>query len=531
MLALGLSLLVLMLWSYLFPPPQPPQPATSSNKTTARTKQAQTTPLPAPVKKSFTPIANAKITGKPIIIDTPLYKAVFNSQGGIVEHFILKKYKVSVKPNSPNVDLISPEALAKGPLGIIWDKIPTWQVFNWSYQGPENIQLKDNQVQTITFQANYQNVTLTRKLTFQANTYQIKESLEISQNKPAEIDFVISTLPLSKHENRYNPTKIVYLDPEGLTEEHSEDTLKNGIITSNQVKWGGIANHYFILALIPETKHFAFKAKLEGKIYRLALAQNLNVPPQKQNLKCIYYLGPKEKKQLQLVQHDLVEAIHYGWFDFIAKPLISLLNFFYKFTHNYGIAIILLTVLIKLLFWPLSYQSYKSMNKMKKLQPLMAEIREKYKDDKQKMNEEMMRLYKVYKVNPASGCMPMLIQIPVFFGLYQGLLGAIELRHAPFIPYLPFTHILWLADLSAKDPLYITPLIMGATMFIQQKMTPAPGDPVQAKIMLFMPVIFTFLFLNFPSGLVIYWLVNNILSIAQQWWMLKQEQKDQITAK
>ena len=161
------------------------------------------------------------------------------------------------------------------------------------------------------------------------------------------------------------------------------------------------------------------------------------------------------------------------------------------------------------------------MNQMKKLQPMMAQIREKYKDDRQKMNEELMRLYKTYKVNPAGGCLPMLIQIPVFFALYQALLGAIELRHAPFIYHLPFTNLVWLADLSAKDPFYITPLIMGATMFIQQKMTPAPGDPTQAKVMLFMPIIFTFLFMNFPSGLVIYWMVNNILSIAQQWWMLK----------
>ena len=160
---------------------------------------------------------------------------------------------------------------------------------------------------------------------------------------------------------------------------------------------------------------------------------------------------------------------------------------------------------------------------MKKLQPMMAKIREKYADDREKMNAEIMQLYKTYKVNPAGGCLPMLLQIPVFFALYQALLGAIELRHAPFIPHLPFTDMVWLADLSAKDPFYITPLIMGGTMFLQQKMTPAPGDPTQAKVMLFMPVIFTFMFLNFPSGLVVYWLVNNVISIAQQGWMLNKK--------
>ncbi|NMC51073.1 MAG: membrane protein insertase YidC, partial [Desulfovibrio sp.] len=177
----------------------------------------------------------------------------------------------------------------------------------------------------------------------------------------------------------------------------------------------------------------------------------------------------------------------------------------------------------KILFWPLTHKSYKSMDQMRKLQPHMAQIREKYKDDRQKMNEEMMRLYKTYKVNPAGGCLPMLVQIPVFIGLYQALLNAIELRHAPFITHVPFTDIIWLADLSVKDPFYVTPIIMGATMFLQQKMTPAPGDPTQAKIMLALPVVFTFMFLNFPSGLVVYWLVNNVLSIAQQWHLMRKK--------
>ena len=191
------------------------------------------------------------------------------------------------------------------------------------------------------------------------------------------------------------------------------------------------------------------------------------------------------------------------------------------FVGNYGVAIIILTIIIKALFWPLSQKSYKSMEQMKKLQPMMTKIREKYADDREKMNAEIMQLYKTYKVNPAGGCVPMLLQIPVFFALYQALLGAIELRHAAFIPHLPFTDMVWLADLSAKDPYYITPLIMGATMFLQQRLSPPMGDPMQAKIMMFMPVVFTFLFLNFPSGLVLYWLVNNVLSIAQQWLMVR----------
>jgi YidC/Oxa1 family membrane protein insertase len=180
-----------------------------------------------------------------------------------------------------------------------------------------------------------------------------------------------------------------------------------------------------------------------------------------------------------------------------------------------------LTILIKLLFWPLSHKSYKSMEQMKKLQPMMQKIREKHADDRERQNQEVMNLYKTYKVNPAGGCLPMLVQIPVFFGLYQALLNSIELRHASFITYLPFTDKIWLADLSAADPFYITPIVMGLTMLLQQMMTPSTGDPVQKKMMMFMPLVFTFMFLNFPAGLVVYWLVNNVLSIAQQWFMLR----------
>jgi len=238
-------------------------------------------------------------------------------------------------------------------------------------------------------------------------------------------------------------------------------------------------------------------------------------PNTQQELQFRFYAGPKELHDLTLAHTKLEKAIDFGWFDVIAQPLLLCLKFFYSYTHNYGIAIILLTILIKLLFWPLTNKSFTSMQAMKKLQPLMQKIREKYKDDPQRMNQEIMQLYRTQKVNPFGGCLPMVLQIPVFFGLYKALLYAIELRHSPFI--------WWIQDLSAKDPYYITPIVMGATMFIQQKMTPTGADPMQAKIMLFMPIIFTFMFLNFPSGLVIYWLFNNVISIGQQVYINRQK--------
>ena len=281
---------------------------------------------------------------------------------------------------------------------------------------------------------------------------------------------------------------------------------------------------YFLSAVLPgETNNVTVKGLLQKTVYRTAVEEpeNLLAPGQEKELTVSYWLGPKDRTQLLAVSDQLAKSIDLGMFSIIAKGLLWLLEFFHKYVHNWGVAIILLTIVIKAVFWPLTAKSYASMEKMKKLQPMMTAIREKYKDNKELMNKEVMALYKTYGVNPASGCVPILIQLPVFFGLYQALLTSIELRHAPFIMYLPFTDKLWLADLSAKDPYYITPVIMGLTMFLQQRMSPPATDPTQQKIMMFLPLIFTVLFLGFPSGLVIYWLVNNILSIFQQWLMMR----------
>ena len=238
------------------------------------------------------------------------------------------------------------------------------------------------------------------------------------------------------------------------------------------------------------------------------------------------YFGPKSLRLLRQFDNDLHKAIYFGWFDILAKPCLWVMNFIYDhMIANYGIAIILLTLLTKVILWPLGQKSYKSMAEMKKIQPLMTEIREKYKHDKKKMNEEVMALYRAYKVNPMGGCLPMVVQIPVFIALYRMLYEAIELRHAPFFG--------WINDLSAPDRLFdfgfsipfmqppygipVLTLVMGATMFLQQKLQPAMGDPTQAKLMMLMPIFFTFIFINFPSGLVLYWLVNNVFSIAQQY--------------
>lgn len=221
------------------------------------------------------------------------------------------------------------------------------------------------------------------------------------------------------------------------------------------------------------------------------------------------YLGPKVISLLKELNVEAEKVVRFGWFTAIAKILLLFINFTHKITHNYGLDIIIISVLLKMLFWPLTKKSYVSMKEMQKVQPEMAMLRERYKDDKTRLNREMMDLYKRRKVNPLGGCLPMVVQIPIFFALYWALMGSIELRHAPFI--------FWLKDLSYRDPIYISPILMGASMVWQQKMTPTAGDPRQAKMMMIMPIVFTFLFLSFPAGLVIYWLVTNILTIGQQY--------------
>ncbi|MEI7997395.1 MAG: membrane protein insertase YidC, partial [Methylococcaceae bacterium] len=283
------------------------------------------------------------------------------------------------------------------------------------------------------------------------------------------------------------------------------------------VSWGGFEKKYFMAAIIPQDPSLTSinMSKDSNNMVSIDLKRTKSIIPPDQSGLFSYalFIGPKDYTLLKKQGISLEEAIEFDSFIPGLKWLSIALLFFVKFLHqylsNYGVAIIILTILIKLIFWPLGNISYRSMKEMQKLQPKIEELKEKFKNDKNKIGQETMALYKSHKVNPMSGCLPILIQIPVFIGLYNTLLYAIELRHSPFF--------WWIQDLSAKDPYYITPIIMGATQFIQQKMTPTVGDPMQAKIMLLMPIVFTFIFLNFPAGLVIYWLSNNVLSIGQQY--------------
>ena len=311
--------------------------------------------------------------------------------------------------------------------------------------------------------------------------------------------------------------EMAFLSGKDLKRIHA-DKIKDEKAGSGEMEWAYLGDKYFITAVMPTSGGDAevYSKKVGEELFEASLVfRSLQIKPgETKVMEYGLYFGPKEVGILKAAGSKLERAIDLGFFDLIAYPMLLSFKWMYEVIPNYGVVVILLTVLIKILFWPLSQKSYKSMKDMQKVAPLMEQIREKYKDDKERLNKEVMDLYKRHKVNPLGGCLPMILQIPVFFALYAVVGGAVELRHAPFI--------LWITDLSAKDPYYVTPVIMGATMFIQQKMTPsATADPMQQKVMMLMPVIFTFMFLNFSSGLVLYWLINNVLSIGQQHYVNK----------
>jgi YidC/Oxa1 family membrane protein insertase len=303
------------------------------------------------------------------------------------------------------------------------------------------------------------------------------------------------------------------------------------------IDWTGYTEQYFMTAITPQKPETGLAPEAKFKLSYAddrvvaAYVQKMDrLEPGKQGAYSFsFYMGPKSHAVLSKDGAELKNAVNFGFFNIIAKPLLITMNMIHNVIPNYGVAIILLTIFIKLLFWPLGTKSYKSMNEMKKVQPLMMELREKYKDDKQRMNQEVMGLYKTYKVNPASGCLPLLAQMPIFFALYRMLYQAIELRHAPFFG--------WITDLSAPDRLFdfnftipmmqapygipMLTLLMGASFLLQQKMTPTAGDPMQAKMMMLMPIFMTVLFINFPAGLVLYMFVNDIISMGQQYYIQK----------
>jgi YidC/Oxa1 family membrane protein insertase len=317
----------------------------------------------------------------------------------------------------------------------------------------------------------------------------------------------------------YNGEKSEKLDRDDLMEDGAHKfKAQNG--------WIGAIQHHFLSAMVPEPgTDQAYSVSVRddrSTTSMIGLAQSI-APGSSKIFTTTAFIGPKLQSQLEEIDETLALTVDYGWLTIISHPLFLLLSFVFEYVGNWGVAIILVTFLIKLVFYKLTESSGRSMAKMRNLQPRMKALQDRYKDDKQALSAAMMELYKREKVNPAAGCLPILIQMPFFLAFYWVLLESVEMRQAPFA--------LWITDLSTKDPYFILPLIMGAAMFMQQKLNPAPTDPVQAKVMQVMPIMFTGFFAFFPSGLVLYWVTNTLLSIAQQWKINKVVEREAKTKK
>ena len=520
-LAFFLSFIVLIGWSLLFAP-RPDvqkQQKTNTKKTQIPTKKGIELKEPEPI---FT------LNEKESLVDSPLYRAKISNIGPSIKEFLLKKY-YKTPDKSEWVDVIPAELKSIRPLVLGFDIIDSSPfIYN-----PEKLGLKvEKGSNMLSFTANSKGLWVKKIFYFYPDSYRIDVLIKVKNLKKAAVKgaFVVklkTILPDHKKSRYYSHLGLSAFVGDELKEIKLKKEGQKRLITGN-IKWLACESRYFMMAVVPNISNGIFEVKRFGSNLLVGYYKSkpVVIPALKEvQHKFVLYIGPKEIPTLKKIGYHLDRIVDFGWTDFIARPLLYVLRFFYRFTHNYGVAIILLTILVKILFWPLTHKSYESMKQMQKIQPLMEKIRKKYKDDRERLNREMLNLYRTYKVNPFSGCLPIIIQIPVFFALYRVLCDAIELRHAPFI--------LWINDLSAPDRLFrfsfhipfmappygipVLTLLMGATMYIQQKMSPQPGDPSQAKIMMLLPVVFTIMFINFPSGLVLYWLVNNILSIIQQY--------------
>lgn len=494
LLAIALSLAILIGYQYFFMPPQTPQPVLEppTHKTGEAVQKQEGAKSAAPLIPAAASSAEKNVT-----VDTELYSAVLSSKGGTLKNITLKKYN---DKNGNPIILSANDSLF--PLSIGTDETFSLGNILFSVRGKDLALNKSSKSEHIVFEYSSGDFSAKRTYTFSANDYSIELKDEIN-GIPSYWITLGKDFGIHKRDDSVHFGPVLLKDAERI--EFKAKDLKESKFYKEGFKWIAIEDKYFFSAIAPKSPVDSVKLWNSNGETMSAIKM-----PSGSNSYLIY-VGPKAFNILEKYGIGLEHIVDFGFFSVLSRPLFWLLKQFYHFIPNYGAAIILLTIIVRIPFIPLINKGQSSMKKLQEIQPKMAEIKEKYKKDPQKMQKEIMELYKKNKVNPMGGCLPMVLQIPVFFALYKVLLIAIELRGAPFM--------FWITDLSTKDPYYILPIVMGATMVIQQKMTPSAMEPTQQKIMMLMPVIFTFMFLTFPSGLVLYWLVNNVLSIAQQFYI------------
>ncbi len=538
-IAIALSIAILFAWDHFV---LKPQRLKNVKPQTTQELPVKSSPSPSlPNEMPAAPVTTATNISAPeefIITNTPLIEAKWSTKGASLVSLKLKKYnEYAQKPNPTITELIkrmfsegahrvkSPElvqAINTPMPGVFFTGGASDEnlIFTANKTGVVNI---DKEAFTLTFETPVSDgIALRKTFTVDPKTYFIGYKNIITNSTSQTKPLGLNVIQKASYPVDGQLSKTTFNGPALLNGKHLEEFKLSKIKEPGQfrpfpgnIKWFGYEDTYFLNVIVPINSPVASLniSRLDDLIIASSYSQQYVIPPGKtveQDLGM--YIGPKEYNSLKLYsQYGLNTALSFGFFDIVAKPLLISMNWINKYVGSYGWSIIILTFIIKIILYPLSLKSFKSMKGLQKIQPLMKELQEKYKDDRQRQNQELMKLYKDHKINPMGGCLPLVLQIPILFALYRVFQSAIELRQTPF-------HIFgtWLPDLSAPDPYLITPLLMGASWFIQQKMTPTPGDAMQQKIMMMMPLIFTFMFLTFPSGLVIYWLISNILSIIQQ---------------
>ena len=549
-IAIALSMSVLLFWGAFFETPKPvtkdlPQQTLQGN--TKNTDNNLTPNIDETIEiKSVSRIESIS-KAKRIKIENKSIIGSISLKGGLIDDVSFKNHKQNLEENK-NVVFLNPQETEDGYfVETGWTsignkiKVPTINS-NWNVAG--NNVLGENQ--SVTLQWNNQEGIIFKKIIELDNKYLFKISQIVENNTDSSIDLY----PYAQITRNQIPQDIqnFYISHEGfigvfneeLKEDDYDDVEEKKIVREATKGWLGITDKYWMTALVPKQGENFKSTFLYKNAYKANYILNnpTTIKKSSSNSNDVrLFVAAKEVETIDTYAADqkiekLDLVIDWGWFYFFTKPLFFIIDYLFKFSGNFGIAIVLITIGIRLLFFPLANYSFRSMAKMKALQPEMVRLKELHKDDKTKLQQEMMSLYKKEKVNPASGCLPVLIQIPFFFAIYKMLFISLEMRHQPFFG--------WIKDLSAQDPtslfnifglipwsppsfliIGIWPILMGASMWVQQKLNPAPADPIQAKIFAFFPLFLTIILASFPSGLVVYWTVNNILTIAQQWIIMK----------
>ncbi len=503
------------------PQPLPASESSASSETTQAMSSADTLPISASSPPGSAQAPEPGQTSLPspteeiVIIETDLYRAKISTRGAILTSWELKRYQQSAADSSP-VQLVRQGSKFTGPLAVLTSDAASSKTLNDGlYTVSKDFSNLDgaHPIGHVTFQLHDEtkNLLFEKTLTFHVDSYLVDISIRGTD--------LSSDLTVGLGTNfgivEWGDGLIGQIGSASLVDGKADkDAPDSEVERKGAVQWLALQDKYFLSVLIPTQASSTLVRKEGDKL--LSGGVRFPAPSSGTALKLQLYAGPKEYDTLRAMQIGIEDTIDFGWFVFgswgvvkaVAKPIFYVLRFINDYTHNYGVTIILLTMMLKVLFVPLQYKSYKSMKQMQVIQPKVLAVQEKFKDDRDRLNKELIKLYRDHKVNPVGGCLPMVLQMPVFVALFNILYMTIDLRQAPFMA--------WLTDLSVQDPYYVLPIIMGVTMVIQQKITPTTMDPTQAKIMLMLPAFMTFLFINFPAGLVLYWLTNNVLTISQQ---------------